>query len=91
MSGVVGTENIRSKNSALNENNSRTEKYSKYSINEPWIGLFTSLEKRNWTHKNFFKAMDRNSVGFMHLKNTFPGISDAEIKDGVFSGLQIES
>jgi hypothetical protein len=30
--------------------------------------------------------MDQNSVGFMYLKNTFPRISDAKIKEGVFVG-----
>jgi len=35
--------------------------------------------------------MDQNSTGFMHLKNKFPRISDAEIKEGVFVGPQIRS
>jgi hypothetical protein len=38
---------------------------------------------------NFFKAMDGHSAGFMYLKNKFPRISDAKIKEGVFVGLQI--
>jgi hypothetical protein len=33
--------------------------------------------------------MDQNSAGFMYLKNTFPMISDAKIKEGVFFGPQI--
>ena len=33
--------------------------------------------------------MDRHSAGFMYLKNKFPRISDAKIKEGVFVGLQI--
>jgi hypothetical protein len=28
--------------------------------------------------------MDQNSAGFMYLKNEFPRISDAKIKEGVF-------
>jgi hypothetical protein len=36
-----------------------------------------------------FKAMDQNSAGFMCLKNNFPRISDAKIKEGVFVGPQI--
>jgi len=30
--------------------------------------------------------MDQNSAGFRYLKNKFPGISDAKIKEGVFFG-----
>jgi hypothetical protein len=33
--------------------------------------------------------MDKNNAGFVYLKNTFPGISDAKIKEGVFVGPQI--
>jgi hypothetical protein len=36
--------------------------------------------------KNFVKPMDQKSAGFMYLKNTFPRISDAKIKEVVFSG-----
>ena len=40
--------------------------------------------------KNFVKAMD-NSPGFMYLKQKFPKISDAKIKEGIFVGPQIRS
>jgi len=33
--------------------------------------------------------MDQNSAGFIYLKNRFPKISDAEIKERVFVGPQI--
>jgi ABC-type long-subunit fatty acid transport system fused permease/ATPase subunit len=39
--------------------------------------------------KNVIKAMDQNSTGFMYLKNKFPTISDAKIKEGVFVGPQV--
>jgi hypothetical protein len=39
--------------------------------------------------KNFIKAMDHCSTGFMYLKNKFPRTSDAKIKEGVFVGPQI--
>ena len=39
--------------------------------------------------KNFVRAMGQNSAGFMNLKNKFPRISDAKIKEGVFFGPQI--
>jgi hypothetical protein len=33
--------------------------------------------------------MDQNSAGFIYLKNRFPNISDAKIKEQVFVGPQI--
>ena len=39
--------------------------------------------------RNFVKAMDQNSAGFMYLKNEFPGLSDDKIKKGVFVGPQV--
>jgi hypothetical protein len=39
--------------------------------------------------KNFIKAMDENSAGFMYLKNESPRISDVKIKEGVFVRPQI--
>ena len=39
--------------------------------------------------KHFVKAMDRNGAGFQFLKNKFPNISDAKIKEGIFVGPQI--
>jgi hypothetical protein len=39
--------------------------------------------------KNFVKAMNQNSVGFMYLTKKFPSISDDKIKEVVFVGIQI--
>jgi hypothetical protein len=39
--------------------------------------------------KNFVKARDQNRVGFMYMKNKFPRINDAKIKEGIFVGIQI--
>jgi hypothetical protein len=39
--------------------------------------------------ENCVTAMDQNSAGFAYLKNTFPRISTAKIKEGVLVGLQI--
>jgi len=33
--------------------------------------------------------MDQHHTGILYLKNTFPRVSDAKIKDGIFVGLQI--
>ena len=41
--------------------------------------------------KNVIKAMDQNSVGFMYLKNKFPRINDAKIKEGIFVWPQIRA
>jgi len=35
--------------------------------------------------------MDQNSAGFMYLKNKFPRISDAKIKEGIFVWPQIRA
>jgi hypothetical protein len=39
--------------------------------------------------KNFVKAMDKNSTGFMYLKHKFSRLRDAKIKEGRFVGPQI--
>jgi len=39
--------------------------------------------------KNFVKAMDQNSTGFVYIKNKFHKISDVKIKEGVLSGPHI--
>jgi len=33
--------------------------------------------------------MDERGTGILYLKNTFPRVSDAKIKDGIFVGPQI--
>ena len=38
--------------------------------------------------KNFVKGMDRTGKGFTYLKNKFPRVSDAKIKEGIFVGPQ---
>jgi hypothetical protein len=39
--------------------------------------------------KNFVKAMDQNSAGFLYLTNKLPRISEAKVREGVFAGPQI--
>jgi len=39
--------------------------------------------------KNYVKSMDKTCLGFEYLRNKFPNVSDAKIKEGVFIGLQI--
>lgn len=36
--------------------------------------------------KNFVKAMDKSNAGFCYLKEKFPRVSDAKIKEGIFVG-----
>jgi hypothetical protein len=50
---------------------------------------FYSLPIKLGLIKNFDKARDKNTAVFMYLKNKFPMISDAKIKEGVFGGPQI--
>jgi len=39
--------------------------------------------------KNFVKGMDITGHGFEYLRNQFPNVSDAKIKEGIFIGPQI--
>ena len=41
--------------------------------------------------KNFVQGMDKTGRGFeyIYLRNKFPNVSDAKIKEGIFIGLQI--
>jgi len=39
--------------------------------------------------KNFAKALDKDGEGFQYLSQTFPQISAAKLKDGIFIGPQI--
>ena len=41
------------------------------------------------SHENFVKGMDKISRGFEYLRNKFPNVSDAKIKEGLFIGPQI--
>lgn len=39
--------------------------------------------------KNLVKAMDKTGAGFLYLKERFPKLSDAKLKEGIFVGPQI--
>ena len=39
--------------------------------------------------KNFVKGMDKTGRGFKCVRNKFPNVSDAKIKEGTFIGPQI--
>jgi hypothetical protein len=41
--------------------------------------------------KNFVKCMDTEGEGFAYLKQNFPQVSDAKIKEGIFVGPQIRA
>jgi hypothetical protein len=41
--------------------------------------------------KNFVKVMDRNDTAFLYLRQKFPLLSDAKIREGVFTGPDIRS
>jgi hypothetical protein len=41
--------------------------------------------------KNFVKAMDKEGEGFAYLKQKFPQVSDAKIKEEIFVGPQIRA
>ena len=39
--------------------------------------------------KNVLKGMAKTGRGFQYLRNKFPNVSDAKIKDGIFIGPEI--
>lgn len=39
--------------------------------------------------KQFVKALDKNGDTYLHLRQVFPGLSEAKIKEGVFTGPDI--
>jgi len=39
--------------------------------------------------KNFVKGIDKTGRGFEYVRNKFPNLSDAKIKEGIFIGSQI--
>jgi len=39
--------------------------------------------------KNFVKALDKNGRGFEYLRNKFPNVSDAKMKERTFIGPRI--
>jgi len=39
--------------------------------------------------KNSVKGMDKTSCGFEYVRNQFPNVSDAKIKEDILTGSQI--
>ena len=39
--------------------------------------------------KTFVKCIDKTALGFQYVRNKFPNVSDAKIKEGIFIGPQI--
>jgi hypothetical protein len=39
--------------------------------------------------RNFVKGMDKTSRGFQCMRNKFPYVSDAKIREGIFIGPQV--
>jgi len=39
--------------------------------------------------RNYVKSMDKIGRGFEYVRDKFPNVSDAIIKEGIFVGLQI--
>jgi len=48
-----------------------------------------SLHIRLKLMKKFVKGMDKTGRGFQYVRNKFPNVSDAKIKEGIFIGLQV--
>jgi len=62
-------------------------------INKPLVDpeniLLPPLHIKLGLMKQFVKAMDKTSPGFLFLKQKFPTISENKIKEGIFIGPQI--
>lgn len=59
------------------------------SLVEPSKILLPPLHVKLGLMKNFVKAMDRDGQAFKYLRDKFPRMSDAKVKEGVFVGPQI--
>lgn len=59
-------------------------------VNKEMI-LLPPLHIKLGLFKNFVKAMDKDGAGFRYLKEKFPRVSDAKIKEGIFVGPQIRT
>jgi len=56
---------------------------------EPSKILLPSMRLKLGLMKNFVKAMNQEEAAFTCLKEMFPRLSEAKLKDGIFIGLQI--
>jgi len=62
-----------------------------HSLFEPSRNLLPPLLIKLSLMKNFVKALDRNDTAFLYLRQKFPQLSDAKIREGVFTGPDIRS
>jgi len=53
--------------------------------------IFLPLHIKLGLMKNFVKAMNKEGAGFCYLRQMFPRISDAKVKEGIFVGPQIRT
>jgi len=60
-----------------------------HSLVEYSRNLLPTLLNKLGHMKNFLKTMDRNVAAFLYLRQNFPLISDAKIREGVFNGPDI--
>jgi hypothetical protein len=51
--------------------------------------LLPSMHLKLGLMKNFVKAMNQEKAAFTYLKEMFPRLSEAKLKDGIFIGPQI--
>ena len=68
-----------------------TKNVKHHSVVESSRVLLPPLHIKFGLVKNFVKAMDRNGTAFLYLRQKFPLLSDAKIREGVFTGPDIRS
>jgi hypothetical protein len=56
---------------------------------EPSNILLRSVHLKFGPMKNFVKAVNQEEDAFTYLRKTFPGLSEAKLKEGIFIGPQI--
>ena len=54
-----------------------------------WRKFICPCAHKAGPHENFVKYMDKTNHGFEYVRNKFPNVSDAKIKESIFIGPQI--
>jgi len=58
-------------------------------VEQSKILLLPSMHLKLGLMKNFVKAINQEEAAFTHLREKFPRLSEAKLKEGIFIGPQI--
>jgi len=73
----------------MNITDARGEKFRQSSSCSSGENFSAPLHTKLGLMKNFVKGLDKTGRGFEYVRNKFPNVSDAKIKESVFIGPQI--